>query len=901
MLSIGKLTPGRATYYADQLPGGGDEYYTKNETEARAVWLGSAAGALGLAGPVEPGEFRRLLGADHPITGEPLGVPRTTKKRLAGFDLCFSAPKSASVAWALAAPQVAERIAAAHDRAVAQAIDVFESEVVRARRGKHAATLIETDGVVAAAFGHRSSRAGDPQLHTYVVVPNVTVDAHGRWSALAGDRVYRWAKTLGYLYQAALRAELTKTLGFRWGPVGNGVADIAGVPKELCETFSTRRAQITAALEAAGAASPAAAEIAALSTRTVKDTATDLDTLRARWRHQAAELGIHTDAIDALAGPGRTPAEMTGELADHLLAPDGLTEHSSSFDRRHVLQAIAAGHSDGLTARQGVRATDAILARTEIVPLAVERPAGQRYSTVELLAVEADLVSRATARTHDAVAAVDQARLAEAFAEGPNLTAEQKAMVESLVTSGAGVEVVVGRGGAGKTFALDAARAAWQASGVPVIGAALAARAAAELQAGSGIPSTTLDRLLAELERPGPISALPRGSVVVVDEAAMVGTRKLSRLAAAVERAKGKLVLVGDHKQLPEIEAGGAFAALAGKVPTSELAGNRRQIETWEREALSELRSGSVPDAVAAYNQQGRITLAPTAEAAREAMVDDWWAAYRTGDNVAMYALRRADVDDLNQRGRSRLEDAGLLGSERLEAAGRQFAVGDEVMCLRNDRQLAVKNGNRSAVAAIDPAERVVVLADGTRLPSEYLDSGHLGYSYATTVHKSQGSTVDKAFLLGSDALYREAGYVGLSRARQANRLYVVTGERDLVERDGLAETIRQLGRSRSQILATEQLSPISAASERAALLADPPPWLLDTLGPPPVVATERDAWAHRAERLAAYRDIHQIDDTTDALGPRPGDPAQRRAWELAHLAIEEHHRSLELDQGLHL
>lgn len=917
MLSIGKLTPGRASYYAEQLPGGADEYYQRDPTAVPAAWLGSAAGRLDLDGGVDPEAFRRLLDARHPGTGAPLGVPRTTDHRLAGFDLCFSAPKSVSVAWALAPPDTAEAIAGAHDRAVAQAVSVLETEVVRARRGTRAATLVETEGVVAAAFGHRSSRAGDPQIHTHVVVPNLTVTSDGRWSALAGDRVYRWAKTLGYLYQAALRAELTRTLGAEWGPVRNGAADLAGTDPHLLEEFSTRRAQITAAMERTGGASRQAAEIAALATRPAKDTTTDLASLRQHWADRASALRLDPPALQP--GQGRPVPDRSADLAERMAAPDGLTSHSSTFDRRHVLQALAAGHPDGIDTPAALAAADAFLDRPDVVTLDAGHRGGPLYSTAELLEIETRLIDSAARRAATSrAAAVDGHIVARVLAARASLTDEQAAMVGSLTTSGAPVEVVVGRAGTGKTFALDAARAAWEAAGCHVIGTALAARAAAELEAGSGIASTTIDRLLADLDRPGPLSALPPQSVIVVDEAAMVGTRKLARLAAHAERAHAKLVLAGDHRQLPEIEAGGAYAALARTVPVNELTANRRQVEPWERAALAELRSGSVPDALDAYHRAGRIHLAGTAADARASMVADWFAAHRRGERAAMYALRRADVDDLNQRARAHLDAEGRLGPDRLTAAGREYATGEEVICLRNDRRLGVRNGTRSTVTAVDNTNRSVTLADGTVLPARYLDDGHVGHAYATTLHKAQGATVGRAFLLGSDTLYREAGYVGLSRARAASHLYIVAPEtsgpdRDPADRpDPLADTIRRLATSRAQTLAADHIaapgpapargpSRMPGISARRELLADPPAWLVATLGPPPATPEARARWARHAERLDAYRDIYQITDTAEPLGPRPDEAAQRRAWDLARLAIDEHHRSLELEQGLHL
>ncbi len=173
-------------------------------------------------------------------------------------------------------------------------------------------------------------------------------------------------------------------------------------------------------------------------------------------------------------------------------------------------------------------------------------------------------------------------------------------MVVALTSSGAGTEVVVGQAGTLKTYALDAARQIWEASGVPVAGAALAARAAAELTDGASIPASTLAALLIDVDRPGPDGGLRPGSVLVVDEAAMVGTRQLARLLDAAGRHGTKLVLCGDPRPLPEIEAGGVMAALAALPGAIQLTGNRRQRRQWERDALTELRAGDPKRALAA-------------------------------------------------------------------------------------------------------------------------------------------------------------------------------------------------------------------------------------------------------------------------------------------------------------
>jgi ATP-dependent exoDNAse (exonuclease V) alpha subunit len=257
------------------------------------------------------------------------------------------------------------------------------------------------------------------------------------------------------------------------------------------------------------------------------------------------------------------------------------------------------------------------------------------------------------------------------------------------VLDGDGVAVVIGQAGTGKTFALDAAREAWEGSGYRVVGAALARRAAIELEDGAEIESGSIAALLEEL-RKRPSRVLPRRSVLVVDEAGMVPTRALAELVDHVERAGAKLVLVGDDRQLPEIGAGGTFGGLARRLPAIELRENRRQSAVWEREALVLLRDGDADGAVRRYAERGRIVSGQDDEAVRGRLVEDWWKA-GDPDDAVMIAHRQRDVADLNGRAHALMRAAGTLGEEGADG----FAVADRVVMRRNDHRLGVVNGER--------------------------------------------------------------------------------------------------------------------------------------------------------------------------------------------------------------
>ncbi len=329
---------GASSYYLDQAEvrvdavesiGEGLEEYYAGGAEARGRWIGAAA--------CDARSLRRGRRATRFAASSP-GLTRRTRSplrsassavRVAGFDLTFSAPKSVSVLFGIGDRELRAAVRRAHDRAVLEAVAYLERSAAAVRRGHGGARVEPADGLVAAAFRHRTSRVGDPQLHTHVLVANLGRGPDGRWSALDGRRLYAHARAASFVYQAVLRSELTRSLGLEWLRVHKGIAELAGVPKPVLRAFSRRRAEIEAALAERGTSSPRAAEAAALATRRAKRDGVDAAELVAGWRARAAELGFDRGDLARLVGRVRAvdldPAGWE-RVFDELASPTGLTQ-----------------------------------------------------------------------------------------------------------------------------------------------------------------------------------------------------------------------------------------------------------------------------------------------------------------------------------------------------------------------------------------------------------------------------------------------------------------------------------------------------------------------------------------------------------------------------------------------
>src|SRR5215213_9634165 len=696
---------------------------------------------------------------------------KRVNERVQAFDHCFSSPKSVSLLAAGGGDRLRRQVAEARAEALQVGIGYLEAHGIGVRRDHNGTDRHQvTGGLVGVAFEHRLSRSGDPQFHTHVLVQNAAQGPDGRWTALDSDRLYAHLMAADHLYLAAERAALTERLGVRWGPVDerSGAAEIVGLDdRALIERFSKRSEEIDQWLAEQGLSGIKASSAAAVATRAPKDHSESEQSVYQRWAAELAEQGVGERQLAEVCrgerGRPATRAELDAALAE-LAGPAGLTEQASTFTRADVVDALAKRLSVAPSAHQALTqaedAADRFLDERAVWVARDRRLGVDRYSTPELLTLERQLVTGATERADQGCAVVRPELVRQVLDRHATAGEDQAAMLRDLCRGGDGVAVVVGRAGSGKTWALGLAREAFELGGYQVHGCAPTGIATVGLADEGFTDARTVERLLLDLQHHR--VELDDRAVLVVDEAAMVATRKLAPLLSHAERTGAKVVLVGDDRQFASIQAGGGFRALRLRLGASELTVNRRQVEAWEQQAIDDIRAGHLEQAIAAYAEHDRIQAFEARDDRDRALISDWWQAHQGGKQPVIYAHRRAQVDQLNSVCQRLRAEAGQLGAERLAVGDRNFAVGDVVVLGANapDR-LGVVNGTTAVIRELDVSGRAMTVqtleeepARTMRLPGWYLDaavrsgqSRRVDLAYARTDMRSQGRTEQRALL----------------------------------------------------------------------------------------------------------------------------------------------------------
>lgn len=489
-------------------------------------------------------------------------------------------------------------------------------------------------------------------------------------------------------------------------------------------------------------------------------------------------------------------------LVDPAIGLDALTRQQATFTQRDLAK-FAHRHSDGQDQYEQV--LSAMRHHSSVVALGRDSRSEERFTTHAMLSAEQRLVRDtdrlAAAREHGVSRGDAALALAAEAARGVRLSSEQRAAYDHVLRA-PGLALVVGYAGTGKSTMLGAAREAWEGAGYQVRGAALSGIAAENLEGGSGIASRTL----ASLEHgwaQGFDRLTPR-DILVVDEAAMIGTRQMERVTAEVSRAGAKLVLVGDVQQLQAIEAGAAFRLLSERHGAAEIGEIRRQEATWMREATRAMARGEMHVALGDYARAGAVQDAESRDAARAALIDRWDAERRSDPAASRIILThlKAEVKMLNDAARGRLAEQGVLGESvavRTEQGERQFAAEDRILFLRNERSLGVKNGSLGTVEKASAGHLTVRLDSGARVDVDLKSYAHVDHGYAVTIHKAQGVTVDRSHILATPGLDAHSAYVALSRHRVGTTLHY--GRDDFADD---AKLSRELGRERPKDMALD-------------------------------------------------------------------------------------------------
>jgi conjugative relaxase-like TrwC/TraI family protein len=764
------------------------------------VWAGRWSEKLALSGMVEADQLRALVEGHHPTSGEDL-LAGSRPRSVRAFDLTFSSPKSVSMLWAFASEPVAEQVAAAHWEAVEAALGFLEEQAAAARvQSRGVRRRVATEGWVVAGFVHRTSREGDPQLHTHCLVPNlVQRSVDGRYVAFDAGPLFEWARAAGSVYQNQLQRTLSLRLGVCWGPDRNNTRELLGFSRAQLRALSKRSAQIEAELEAKGALyEPAALRMAAdddasLATRTAKDHSLTPSLLAGRWRREAGEAGLPVGSELEQAVCFRSPgSESPGskEISQALSDPEvGLCAHSARFTHADVVEHICALSGGRLDLEEITALADRFLASGLAVRLTPDDEAARRrapqWSTAAHRALEDRTLAVADTLAARTVPAISPAAVEQALRAERGLGGDQVAAVMVLSDEGAALRCVLAPAGYGKTTMLHTAARAATAAGRRVVAVATTAKAVAEL-AGAGLEACTIARLRIDLAD-GPLGA---GTVVVLDEISQTPTWDVEAVLAAVDSCPGgSLWVLGDPRQSQPVGPGGMAdhleqLAAAGRIPSARLTVNRRQLDPTDRQALDLLRGGDVAGSQQLRTEHGWEHQHASPRETRKAMAAAICADINTygAEQVAALVVSHTDAEDLADPIRARLAEAGMIYGAAITGPGwatdRDYQTGDRVLLharpgpsgsrlVNGTTATVVRVGGTGLAVRIDSGGEEAVLPAGFVQGTRKDGSPNLSHAWVRTVDGVQGGTWETCHLLGSAALDAYRGYTGQSRSRQ--------------------------------------------------------------------------------------------------------------------------------------
>ena len=718
-----------------------DDYYTKDDPIHReaSAWRGRGAEDLGLTGPIDPDILRTVLEGVVPDgSGRRLGRPGKDGAfhHRPGRDLTLSAPKSVSLLALLGRDGRAIR---AHEVAVARTLDWVERNVAETRMSEPGTGRMVRAGdqkSVIATFRHDTSRNMDPLLHTHAVIANMVRGTDAKWRTMSNEKLYAQKMLIGALYRTELARGL-EGFGYRVEKThADGRFEIEGVPRDVIEAFSTRRAEIEKAMEERGfdktAGNQHAAQRVTLMTRDPKREA-EKATLMAVWEKQAKELGFDAAVIKAQAMARSAPAKETEPAREAVeWAVAHLAEREAVFDRAALL-AGALAWRPGAVSMAGAEREVARLEKTGVLHAADLPGVKDMLTTEKAVAEERETIALVEAGRGRGAPAMRGRAVDKALRNGP-LTHGQREAVKLILSEKDRVVGVQGYAGTGKTRMLKRARALFEKRGYEVRGLAPSASAARTLEAEAGIESETLQRFLARnagvaegrLTRQGEMKmrAAWRRTALVVDEGSLASTREMRELFRISEVLRlPRVVLVGDAKQLDAVDAGKPFAQLqAAGMKTATMSEIMRQRDQDLKAAVEATLAGDVRRA---FEKLGSNVAEVRPDNLAGAAAARWLALPpEARANAGLMAPSHAIREKINAIVRERLVRDGVVHgpsflTERLVSRGytnpqkslaANYSPGDVVSFERPYKRLGVDKGDELRVAGVDHKGDAVIL-----------------------------------------------------------------------------------------------------------------------------------------------------------------------------------------------
>ena len=785
-LSTMRCSPAAAELYLKQEHKALERYYNGPESEVeRGVYVGGKA--LGLNGQVIGPEFQNIL-SGRGKNGEKLCRFEKENRRI-GIDITFSPDKSISILWASLDESNRRILENTVFEATKDTIKHIEKYILDdcVRRGPQGVIREKPQELTFAVFQHGASRAGDPQLHQHAILMNFVQRQDGSWGGLEGRNLFECQAEIRRYHDFAMATRLKENHGIDVELKKEGIF-IPQVPQELIQEYSKRRNEIWKVEDETETRSVSNRDTISIKTRQVKEL-TERELLPI-WQEELKERGFSQSKAQEIFLSERSIPQRISEQ-EIVSGIEGVFkkfgETTLSLDHSDIRREIA----QSFTGKIGLEDYEALYQRflKDERLVAIEHDQKARFTTPEIIEQEksilvhgGELISR---NSHPIEESLIATVITRRMNEGMSL---EQAQAAHKVLSKGDLGLIYGAAGVGKSYTLGAIREIAEEAGYSIRGLAPTGKASEELEKSSGIRSQTIHKYLYEFEKGK--DSFHANEIIVVDEAGMLGSEKSRILLTHAMENGAKIILVGDDKQLSPIESGTPFSKLKNEFGASEILHIRRQQQEWQREAAEDIRDGNINKALCDYQEAGLIHHDTKWEASRARLVQDYLSEREEGKTQIILVSKNELRKEINEAIRKkRFSDREILKKDQVKLITkledgtqeiREFAKGDRLYFLKNREDLGVKNGTLGTIESIQRTRRGVfnfnVLLDNKqRVQFNSKNYSAIDHGYAATVHKSQGSTVDKSYIVVTKDMGKESGYVAFTRHREQAQIYCAT------------------------------------------------------------------------------------------------------------------------------